>query len=88
LFFVTRVAKAVNTGEIDFVGAVPEQAFLTVLKIEIDVDLAVLEGQRRYLVLIHRSDDRDTVFDSRLLLRRGCCVRSDRRRLVLSCAPG
>src|SRR4029078_6834418 len=43
LFFVARVAEAVDTVEFDFVSAVPEQAFLAVLEIEIDVDLAALE---------------------------------------------
>src|SRR6185437_4824309 len=88
LFFVACVTKAVDAGEVDCVSAVPEQPFLAVLQIEIDVNLAALEGQRRDLVFADPPDNLDTVFDGRLLCRGGYFVRGSRRRLGLLCAPG
>src|SRR5262249_61513544 len=45
LFLVTRVAKTIDAGERDFVSAVPEKTFLTMLEIESNVDPAALQWQ-------------------------------------------
>jgi hypothetical protein len=86
--FVTGIAKTINTGELNFIRAVPEQALLAMFEIEIDIDLAALEGQVARKFLGPRLLDHLAVFEHLefFLYRReqGRVWRS----LVLRRAPG
>src|SRR5688572_18810302 len=88
LFLVACIAKAVDTGETNFVSAVPEQTFLAVFEIEVNVDPAAFERQFGRQFFGPGLLDGLTVFEDVLLLGDLRDERSGRWSLVLRSAPG
>src|SRR5215471_9359328 len=82
------VVKFVVAGEVDGIGAVPEQAFLAVVEVEVDVDVRGVKGQGKGVNDGVVARDGVSVFllgDGDNL---GFCVGGGHRALLLRGAPG
>src|SRR4029079_14399319 len=88
LIFVTGVFESITPVEANPVGAVPEQAFLAVIKIKSDIYVAAFQRELRGHRLLSNGFNLEAILSLRLFFRHLLRIESRRRDLVLRRAPG
>src|SRR6266516_1534455 len=88
LFFVSGVAKSIEARETNFVSAVPEQTFLSMLQIESDIDVAAFQRQRHAHLLVNLANNLLAILGALFGPGKVLSKESGWWRLVLRRSPG